>query len=62
MITRTTTYQNRMENRLPRIRDKLKDLVEMGLVEEYSSTKALKNNDIILLQVYSGWLPSFICN
>ena len=32
--TRTTTYQNRIENRLPRIRDKLNDLIKIGFIEE----------------------------
>jgi hypothetical protein len=60
--TRTTTYQNRIENRLPRIRDKLKDLVEMGLFEEDGTTKALKNNDIVSLYKYTldGYLLSYV--
>ena len=60
--TRTTTYQNRIENRLPRIRDKLNDLIKIGLVEECGTTKALKNSDIITLYKYTldGYLLSYL--
>jgi hypothetical protein len=62
LSTRTTTWQNRIENRLPRIRNKLDDLIELDLVKKCGTTKALKNSDIISLYKFTldGYLISYV--